>query len=67
MNFFNIYLDKIKKTVIKNKKKLDIEDNQALSKITVEVLPEKIYCDFQQIFANFRQKYKSKSKNSLIR
>ncbi len=39
MNFFNIYLDKIKKTVIKNKKKLDIKDNQALSKITVEVPP----------------------------
>ena len=46
MNFFNIYLDKIKKTVIKNKKKLDIKDNQALSKITVEVPPEKFNCDF---------------------
>ena len=46
MNFFNIYLDKIKKTVIKNKKKLDIADNLALSKITVEVPPEKFNCDF---------------------
>ncbi len=46
MNFFNIYLDKIKKTVIKNKKKLDIEDNLTLDKITVEVPPEKFNCDF---------------------
>ena len=36
MNFFNIYLEKIKKTIIKNKKKLDFKDNQILNKIIVE-------------------------------
>ena len=45
MNFFNIYLDKIKKTVIKNKKKLDLKENQLFSKITVEAPPEKFDCD----------------------
>ena len=46
MNFFNIYLEKIKKTVIKNKKKLDIKELQTLNKITVESPPEKFDCDF---------------------
>ena len=46
MNFFNIYLDKIKKTVIKNKKNLDLKENQLFSKITVEAPPEKFDCDF---------------------
>ncbi len=46
MNFFNIYLEKIKKTVIKNKKKLDIKELQILNKITVESPPEKFDCDF---------------------
>ena len=46
MNFYNTYLDKIKKTVIKNKIKLDIKENQVLDKITVESPPEKFDCDF---------------------
>ena len=46
MNFFNIYLEKIKKTIIKNKKKLDFNDNQILNKIIVESPPEKFDCDF---------------------
>ncbi len=41
MNFFNIYLEKIKKTVIKNKTKLKFKDNNILDKITVEIPPEK--------------------------
>ena len=46
MNFFNIYLEKIKKTAIKNKKKLNIKELQILNKITVESPPEKFDCDF---------------------
>ena len=46
MNFFNIYLEKIKKTVIKNKKKLDIKELKILNKINVESPPEKFDCDF---------------------
>ena len=45
MNFFNIYLRKIKKTIIKNKKKLDLNDNQILNKIIVESPPENFDCD----------------------
>ena len=40
MNFFNIYLEKIKKSIIKNKKKLDLKENQILNKIVVEAPPE---------------------------
>ena len=45
MNFFNIYLEKIKKSTIKNKKKLNLKENQILNKIIVEVPPEKFNCD----------------------
>ena len=48
MNFFNIYLEKIKKTIIKNKKKLDFKDNQILNKIIVEVTPENLIVIYQQ-------------------
>ncbi len=45
MNFFNTYLEKIKKTIIKNKKKLDFNDNQILNKIIVESPPQNFDCD----------------------
>ena len=45
MNFFNIYLEKIKKSTIKNKKKLDFKENQILNKIIVETPPENFDCD----------------------
>tara|TARA_S200000501_G_scaffold54059_2_gene44203 strand:- start:2894 stop:4618 length:1725 start_codon:yes stop_codon:yes gene_type:complete len=45
MNFFNIYLEKIKKTIIKNKKKLNLKDHQILNKIIVESPPENFDCD----------------------
>ena len=45
MNFFNIYLEKIKKSTIKNKKKLDFKENQILNKLIVELPPENFDCD----------------------
>ena len=45
MNFFNIYLEKIKKSTIKNKKKLDFKENQILNKIIVDTPPENFDCD----------------------
>ena len=45
MNFFNIYLEKIIKSTIKNKKKLDFKENQILNKIIVETPPENFDCD----------------------
>ncbi len=45
MNFFNIYLEKIKKSTIKNKKKLDFKENQILNKIIVETPPDNFDCD----------------------
>ena len=45
MNYFNIYLEKIKNTVIKNKKKLHFKENKILNKVTLELPPEKFKSD----------------------
>ena len=63
MNFFNTYLEKIKKTIIKNKKKLDFNDNQILNKIIVESPPENFDCDLSTNIALILAKKQTKSKN----
>ena len=60
MNFFKTYLEKIKKTIIKNKKKLDFKDNQILNKIIVESPPEKFNCDFSTNIALILSKKQTK-------
>tara|TARA_B100001175_G_scaffold22435_1_gene16814 strand:- start:1263 stop:2987 length:1725 start_codon:yes stop_codon:yes gene_type:complete len=45
MNFFNIYLEEIKKTITKNKKKIDLIDKTILNKITIESPPGKFNYD----------------------
>ncbi len=65
MNFFNLYLKKIKNTVIKNKKKLDILDSQVLSKVTVEGPPEKFDCDLSSNIALILSKSSGQNPRSL--
>ncbi len=61
MNFFNTYLEKIKKTIIKNKKKLDFNDNQILNKIIVESPPENFDCDLSTNIALILSKKTNKN------
>ena len=65
MNFFNIYLEKIKKSTIKNKKKLDFKENQILNKIIVETPPDNFDCDLSTNIALILAKKQTKIQEKL--
>ena len=61
MNVFDIYLDKIKKLVIKLNKKSLIEIPESLNGIKVEVTPDKFDCDISTNVAMILSKPNKKS------